>query len=47
MTYSGTLVRPPDEQKALVDELVTVIDEEYDGVVVRPLVCALTLARTR
>lgn len=47
MTYSGTLTMEPDPQRQLVDQLVAVIDDEYDGVLVRPLVAALTLARTR
>lgn len=45
MTYSGTLVMAPDEQRDLVDQLVAVIDDEYDGVLVRPLVAVLTLAQ--
>ena len=45
MTYSGTLVMEPTRQRDLVDQLVAVIDDEYDGVLVRPLVAALTLAR--
>jgi len=45
MTYSGTLVMEADQQQDLVDQLVAVIDDEYDGVLVRPLVAVLTLAR--
>lgn len=45
MTYSGTLVMEPDQQQELVDQLVAVLDDEYDGVLVRPLVAVLTLAR--
>ncbi|MEM7096126.1 MAG: class I SAM-dependent methyltransferase [Actinomycetota bacterium] len=45
MTYSGTLIRPPAEREALVDALVEVIDDEYDGTLTRPLVAALTLAQ--
>ena len=46
LTYSGTLVRPPEERDALVDALTAVIDDEFDGTLTRPLVAALTLARS-
>ncbi len=44
-THSGTQMMTEPSRSAMVDELVAVIDQELDGVVTRPLVATLTLAR--
>lgn len=45
LSYSGTQMMPPSERAELVDQLVAVVDDEYDGVLTRPLCATLTLAR--
>lgn len=45
-SYSGTQMMPSRDRDAMVDQLVTVIDEQYGGVVTRPLVATLTIARS-
>lgn len=47
LTYSGIQMMPPSERDDLVDQLVAVIDDEFDGWITRPLVATLTLARAR
>lgn len=44
LTFSGTRAMPPAERADMVDQLVGVIDREYDGFVTRPLLATLTLA---
>jgi len=43
-TYSGTQMMGEPQRSQMVDELVAVIDDEFDGRLTRPLVAALTLA---
>ena len=46
-THSGTqMMREPD-RTAMVDELVAVVDNEFDGSITRPLCATLTLAVSR
>ena len=45
LTYSGTQMMPLQPRNELVTQLVSVIDEEFDGTIIRPLVATLTLAR--
>jgi SAM-dependent methyltransferase len=47
MTYSGTRMMPAAERVSLVDQLIAVVDDEYAGVITRPLVATLTLACRR
>jgi SAM-dependent methyltransferase len=44
-SYSNTQTMEPAAREGLITDLRNVIDREFDGVVVRPLVIALTLAR--
>lgn len=44
-TYSGTLMMPEPQRRDMVDELVGLIDDEFDGHLVRPLLATLTLAQ--
>jgi len=44
-SYSGTQMLKEPERSAMVDELVAVIDDEFDGTLTRPLVATLTLAQ--
>jgi len=45
LTYSGTQMMPLQPRNELVTQLVSVIDNEFDGQITRPLVATLTLAR--
>jgi len=45
MTFSGTQMLPVEKRDNMLDQLIAVVDNEYDGVVTRPLVATLTLAR--
>jgi SAM-dependent methyltransferase len=44
-SYSNTQTMEPEAREALIADLRSVIDAEFGGFVVRPLVIALTLAR--
>jgi len=44
-SYSNTQTMEPDPREALIADLCEVIDSEYGGSVVRPLVITLTLGR--
>jgi SAM-dependent methyltransferase len=46
-SYSNTQTMEPEARDGLIADLRTVIDAEFHGFVVRPLVIALTLARRR
>jgi SAM-dependent methyltransferase len=46
-SYANTQAMEPGPREALIAELCEVIDWEYDGYVVRPLVMTLTLGRRR
>ncbi len=43
-TYSGTLMMSEPDRSSLLDELIAVVDDEFDGQITRPLVATLTLA---
>jgi len=47
LTYSNMRMMPPADRDALVAQLIAVVDDELDGVITRPLVAMLTLARAR
>ncbi len=46
-TYSNMLVMPEGAREQLIGELCELIDGDFDGVVVRPLVIVLAMARRR
>ena len=46
-TYSATQLMPPDERRALLDDLEAFILERFDDEVTRPLVATLTTATRR
>lgn len=46
-SYSNTQMMPRDAREALISDLCALIDAEFDGYVVRPLVITLVLARKR
>lgn len=46
-TYSNMLVMPEAEREQLIGELCELIESEFGGVVVRPLVVVLAMARRR
>ena len=46
-SYSNTQTMEPSPREDLISDLRTVIDSEYGGIVVRPLVIALTLGRRK
>lgn len=46
-TYTGTYCMPPERQAAFLGDLVTLINERYDGVVERPVEISLVLAINR
>lgn len=47
ITYSGTQMMAEPMRSNMVDQLVSVIDDEFRGTVTRPLVATLTLGRVR
>lgn len=47
LSYSGTQMMDEPERSAMVNELVRIVETEFGGSLVRPLVAALTLAQTR
>jgi len=47
LTYSGTQMMPEGERTDLVDQLIAVVEEDFDGSITRPLVATLTMARMR
>ncbi len=46
-SYSNTQMMPREQREALIADLCALIDAEFDGYVVRPLVITLILARKR
>ncbi len=36
LTYSGTQAMPPNERTHLLDQLIAVAEDEFDGIVTRP-----------
>jgi len=46
-SYSNTQMMPREQREALISDLCTLIDAEFDGYVVRPLVITLALGRNR
>ena len=44
-SYSGTQLMPEPDRTRMVDELVAVIDSEFNGTLTRPLAATLTLAQ--
>lgn len=47
LTYSGTLHMPVEPRMDMVNQLTAVIDDEFDGQIVRPLVATLTIGTSR
>jgi len=47
LTYSNIRMMPDDARDDLVAQLIAVVDDELDGMITRPLVATLTLARAR
>jgi len=46
-SYSNTQMMSPESREGLITDLCALIDKEFDGYVVRPLVISLVLARKR
>ena len=46
-SYSGTQMMEPDDRWALLDDIQRLVDDEFGGTVVRPIVVALTTATRR
>jgi hypothetical protein len=46
LSYSGTQLMEPDQRQGLLDDMVAFINKQFDGQVTRPLVVAMTTART-
>ncbi|WP_460630993.1 class I SAM-dependent methyltransferase [Leifsonia lichenia] len=44
LSYSGTLLMPPEQREGLLDAVEALIVEAFDGTVTRPLVATLTTA---
>jgi hypothetical protein len=44
-SYSNVQVMEPGDREGMIAELCEMIDREFDGYVVRPLVIALAMAR--
>ncbi|MGB0112823.1 MAG: hypothetical protein WBP59_06350 [Ilumatobacteraceae bacterium] len=47
LTYSDMRMMPERERGALIQQLLAVVRDEYDGTVTRPLVATLTMAQAR
>lgn len=43
-SYSGTQMMEPGEREGLLDDIQQLVDDEFDGSIVRPVVVALTTA---